>query len=241
MRKWFLWIGIPLAVIAVTAAIFYQGMYGRAQSIGIVKEVFSIQRGEGVREIAEHLEEAGLIRNRVFFIAYAVLTDSQNTLKAGRYFHESGMSIQEITRKISRGDTDSLTMQIIEGWNISDIAEYLNARGIVGEDEFYAFVDAQVGESFSKQFSILEDKTADISLEGYLFPDTYRFFKDSSVDEILRKMLDNFEAKFAELQPQAEQLEYSIHELVTLASIIQAEVRGEDEMLAIGGIFHNRL
>jgi UPF0755 protein len=148
------------------------------------------------------------------------------------------MSIKDISDKLVSGKVDNKerTIKILEGWTITDIDKYLSKEGIIAEGEFIKLTKA-VPAGFE-----LIKLPSGVDLEGYLFPDTYRIFKDASADDILIKLLTAFENKLSpELRLEIEKQGKTVHEIITLSSIIEKEVRSEDDMAIVSGILQKRL
>ena len=151
------------------------------------------------------------------------------------------------------------TIQIIEGWNNHDIAEYLENKGLYQSEEFFKVAglpqidyrrknQASALNDFSKEFSFLEDKPEYYGLEGYLFPDTYRIYASSTVTEVIEKMLANFDKKLTpQMRSDIKSQGKTIYEIITLASIVEKEApidyqtSSDRDARIIAGIFLNRL
>lgn len=148
------------------------------------------------------------------------------------------------------------TIRILEGWTNRDIANYLANQGLWPAEDFLALVGSNQGpekiigsfnsEDLKVRYSWLPGNKD--SLEGYLFPDTYRIFATSTPEEVIIKMLDNFDNKFSpEMRLEIDRQEKTIPEIVNLASIIEKEApitggeEGDKDAKIIGGIFYNRL
>jgi len=130
---------------------------------------------------------------------------------------------------------------IIEGWNVYEIAEYLEKENLVKSDEFIEFVN-NPKHDLVDNYSFLDDKPYGVSLEGYLFPDTYRVYKNSNVIDLVKKMLDNFEKRVT--LGNIERIHFSgnsVYDTLTLASIIEKEVRIPYDMKMVSDIFSKRL
>ena len=242
--KWAIRILVIVLILVGGAFFLYRSITGTFDDQISISEntFFTIEEGQTLYGVAAQLEEKGIISNQNNLIWLSRFSDKAAVLAAAYEFTPQ-MTLTDLYQAITQGTSlsDESRVTIVEGLTLKQIGDELADRGLIDSGDTFITVASSGLVRFKNSYDFLADLSEGATLEGYLFPDTYRFFKDSSVDEILRKMLDNFEAKFADLQPQADQSEYSIHELVTLASIIQAEVRGEDEMAAISGIFHNRL
>jgi len=151
------------------------------------------------------------------------------------------------------------TIQIIEGWNNYDIAEYLEEEGLYQSEEFLKVAglpridyrknnQASALNDFSKEFSFLDDKPKYYGLEGYLFPDTYRIYASSTVTEVIEKMLANFDKKLTpQMRADIKSQGKTIYEIITLASIVEKEApinyqtSSDRDARIIAGIFLNRL
>ncbi|MFA6551827.1 MAG: endolytic transglycosylase MltG, partial [Patescibacteria group bacterium] len=137
------------------------------------------------------------------------------------------------------------TIKILEGWNIKEIGEYLEKNKIVKAEDFITLTKPAPGSCFSLascQVSILADIPAGATLEGYLFPDTYRIFKNATAEDIVAKMLKNFDNKLtAEMRADIKKQGKSLPDIIILASIIEKEVPRPEDMKKIAGIFYQRL
>ncbi len=138
---------------------------------------------------------------------------------------------------------------VIEGWSVDEIATYYEKQGLFSKNDF-----VNAAKQFDTKDYPLITRPNNKSLEGYLFPDTYRFTKDSTPEEVIIKMLDNFSARVAALgieDPSEKHNGLSLYEIITLASIIEKESGGEgattgelslqDERNLVASVFYNRL
>lgn len=188
----------------------------------------------GVQEIAQTLREAGIIQSRWAFLALAYLQGSLTRLQAGEYEFTPGMSLLEILRKLEAGRVITHQVTIPEGFTAQDIARLLAGERLVNAERFTALAkDLQLVESL--------DVPGD-SLEGYLFPDTYRLTRGMGEEEILRIMVARFhQALPKDFDLQAERLGLDLHSVVTLASLIEKEAKLDRERPIVAAVFHNRL
>lgn len=203
-------------------------------------QAFLVESGEGVSQIASKLLEAGLIKSKFFFKFYIWKNDLGSKLKAGEYNLSAEESIKQIVETLIAGKNfgEEQTIKIIEGWNSRDIGKYLETEGVCTSKEW----SKAVSVDYSAEYDFLKDKPGRSDLEGYLFPDTYRIFKDSTPDEVLKKMLDNFDAKLTdEMRAEIKRQGKTIYEIVTMASVVQKEVRSEEDMKIVAGIFWDRI
>ncbi len=198
---------------------------------------FLIQKGEGDEEIGRSLKEQGIIKNNYFFSLYAIISGNDSKLQAGRYSLSPAMTITEIVRKFVSGDVIKQKITIIEGWTIKDIEKYFVDKEIVSAQSFR--------EALNKDYSsydFLKERPKNISIEGYLFPDTYNISLEEEAEDIVGLMLLNFNKKLnAGLRQQIVSQNKTIFEVITMASIIEKEVKTTDDKKIVAGILWKRL
>jgi UPF0755 protein len=196
--------------------------------------VVYIKPKTGVQEIAQTLREAGVIQSRWTFLAVAYMQGSLTRLQAGEYEFSHGVSILEILRKLEAGRVVTHQVTTPEGFTAQDIARLLAGEQLVDPDRFMALVkDAKFAESVGVRAS---------TLEGYLFPDTYRLTRGMGEEEILRVMVARFrQAVPRDIAEKAQRLGLDAHSVVTLASLIEKEAKLNSERPVVAGVFYNRL
>lgn len=189
-------------------------------SIGKEKIEVEVAQGLGSRKIGELLKNKGVIRSKWAFVTYAFLRGEASLLKPSTYtFFNSPIS--EITYDLVAGKTREISITILEGWSVADIAAYLEREKIIPAENF---------------------KKAGAKHEGYLFPDTYRIYKDSSAEEIVKKMRENFDKKLApDLRQEISRQKKTIPEIITMASLIEKEVVSDEDRAVVSGILWKRL
>ncbi len=213
--------------------------------------VFEIEKGKSVIEIAESLEKEGVIGSRYSFLGFLVLSGKTGNIQAGNYSLDSDMSVVDIVHEFESGNVSTNAITIVEGWNLREIANVLEAEGLIDRNDFFEVtglskpqavleeIDQPEKEKFD--FDILNDLESD-SLEGYLFPDTYRFTSESE-EEIVETMIRNFELRLkrANLFEKIKKSELTMHEIITMASLIEKEVPDPDEMRMVSDILRRRI
>lgn len=219
------------------------------------EKTVEVSRGLGSRKIGELLKREGIIQSKWAFMIYAGLTRDAAYLKPGTFVFSEESSIAEILSHLVSGEEypNERFLTIPEGWNLRDIGNYFERQGIAEAREFwkvaglpaadYRAVDA-AGPllDFLNDFLLLREKPNYVGLEGFLFPDTYRVYRDASVKEIIGKMLSNFERRFSEeLRAAAASQKKSVFEIVTMASLIEKEVRSDEDRKLVSGILWKRL
>lgn len=191
----------------------------------------------------------GLISNTAVFKIYVDFVGKANTMRAGTYVLSRNMSIKQIVDIICEGNQPKATtlFTVPEGYDIRGIARVLLDNGLIKSAEDL-YKEAALGEDFST-FAFIAAVQAgesaaarEFMLEGYLFPDTYEVFVDTSVETALIKMLNRFNEIFTdEYIVRAAELGMSIDEVVTLASLIEREAQVKTDFAKVSAVFHNRL
>jgi len=202
--------------------------------------IFEITPGRSLRGVSREMVSAGYAGNAMALELYGRYNGFAGRLQAGRYLIEANQTPVQILSRIVSGDAvfDELTITIPEGWSVTDIEEYLERLGLFPLAEFQSAV---VMQDAYREFSLLSDLDNDTILDGYLFPDTYRIFSNSTPQSIIRRMIANLESRIPpDTTEVLEAQGRSLHELLTLASIVQAESSVED-MRDVAGVFMKRL
>lgn len=203
--------------------------------------IFDILPGQGLRTVAHNMVEAGLARNARIIELYGRYHGFQTRLQAGRYQVSPYQAPATILQRIIAGDAvfEELTVTIPEGWSLDDIATYLEEVGLFTIEEFR---HAVVMQDKYREFDFLDPLEDDTILDGYLFPDTYRLFPESTPYSLIHRMLANFGRRVSpELRQEITRQGRTLHEVLTLASIVQKESAGPPEMPDVAGVFWHRL
>ena len=225
MKK-FIFISIIIFFTAVFCFLFWQEISIPKQTTCASEQVFSIERGQGAKEIAFNLQEQGFINDALLFRVYVLSANKSKQLKAGDYMLSSCMAIPGIVESFVSGDIIRQEITIIEGWSLQDIAEYFEDKKICSEQEFHKFVS----ENFDKE------------LEGYLFPDTYYIYEAMSIEQIVKIILENFDAKLTQdLRQEIGKQDKTIYDIITMASLIEKEVRTMEDKKIVSGILWKRM
>lgn len=185
------------------------------------KIIFSLRDGEGFKDVADELERAHAVRSALAAKIYFVFSGAARRLQPGKYLLVSGVSTGEIARILSGGARQEMKVTIPEGSSIYDIDEILSKNYVVKSGEFLSYINQST-----------------TTLEGRLFPDTYKFFIESAPSEVARKMLSNFDLKAKPLLPGDEA---KANDTLVLASILEKEVRTPEDQRMAAGILLKRL
>lgn len=204
------------------------GAYVLLTPYGPSAETFvDVPAGTGVRGIATALERAGVVRNRYVFEAWHSFRHS--TLKAGEYRFDHPVKVEEVYDRMVRGDVYTISVTIPEGYNLFDIAATVQHAGLASGDSFLA-----AARTDTSLISDLSPGAA--SLEGYLFPDTYKFSRHATPEQMLAAMVKRFRKEATSLGVTSD-----VARTVTMASLVEKEVRVAGERPLVAGVFENRL
>lgn len=234
---------IIIVLIAVSGFLYWRNLNSPADTSG-QEQIFMINKGETVSQIAGNLRKENLIKSP-FYFKYVIWRD-QLKIKAGEYLISPKLSAREIIRLLTAGEAISQEkpIRIIEGWNLKDIGAYLEKNQAAAAKNFTVLAGAPPAgwKFYFAKPEFLNDAPERASLEGYLFPDTYRILKDGSAEEIIHKMLNNFNKKLTpEMRAEIKRQKKTIYEVITMASVIEKEVRLENDMKIVSGIFWQRI
>lgn len=201
---------------------------------------FLIPKGANTSAIAESLYEQGLIKNAGMYKLLSKFNGYDGLYQSGTHILSKSLSYDEIMRVLTSKPASKQVM-IPEGKNFKQIVDILYAKQIIKDKD--KFIRIANTEKFDYPF--LKDlPPRDNKLEGYLFPDTYEFDMNASEQEIIRKMLDNFNRKLKpEYNDQIKRLKgnMTLDRVIILASIIEREAKNPDDRDLISGVFYNRL
>lgn len=203
---------------------------------------FVIKSGTSAKEIARNLKDEDLIRCTVSFYGYIRITGEDKNITAGRFYLNKSMTVPKIVETITVASASESTVTIQEGLTIRDIDDKLTAQELITDGEFeQAVKDFNDYESYTFiDTSVVNE--LEFPLEGYLYPDTY--FVDGvefDSNELIGKMLSNFEIKFKEVEVLFDTQDRSLHDIITMASILQKEVRTPEDYNIVSGILWKRL
>ncbi len=233
---------ISLVIVGILIVSFIHFRSVSTTSQNTVDVQFNVEKGDDIITIGRKLAQENLIANRFYFYYYAWKNKLRGSITAGEYVLEPNSNIAEIVYKITSGDTvlhkqNDIKITFPEGWTIEKMAKRLTENGLDG-DAFKVLAKKPTKELYD-EYSFLKEGE---SLEGYLFPDTYFFVSSATEDDIIRKILDNFDEKVNEDYRNAiEQKGKNLHDVIIFASIVEGEVASAGDRMIVAGIFKNRL
>ena len=216
---------------------------GNSQSI-----IIDIVSGQGTEGIASALKENNLIKDDLVFKIYCKLNEVNN-MQAGTYELNKNMSVEEIVKKFQAGDVviKEINVTFQEGKNMRDIAKIISENTNNSyEDVMKVFEDKEYAKGLIEEYWFLTDEILDNNiyypLEGYLYPDTYTFESvDVSIDDIIKIMLDQTDKVLSEYQIEIKSKGYTVHQFLSLASVVENEGISTEDRKGIAKVFLNRI
>lgn len=229
-----LYVAIPATVFFGTYTLAKRYFFEAADPTNPDKIIVEVGENDPFQAVAQQLKEKSLIRSSLAFRVTAQLQNKDTQIKAGEYEMSPSMSPREILDRMVRGEMFHRRVTVKEGMSLADIMKTLKEAGIIEPLPFQlALEDREFLESQGIESS---------SFEGYLFPETYYFPRNTSPKKIIAAMHEQLEKRWLpEWTQRAEILELSKHNVLTLASIIEKESGNFDEQPVISSVFHNRL
>jgi len=198
---------------------------------------FTVQPGETTAIVAARLREEELIRDADLFRLYMRYHSLDRCLEAGDYELSPSMTIPQVAERLKRAQAKEIVVTVPEGWRVEQIAALLNQESVLPGKEFLAL--AREGD-FAHPF--LRDRPPGATLEGYLFPDTYRLPVEASAPDLIERMLENFDRRATyQMRQDAAAQGLSLFQVLTLASIVEREGVLREELPLIASVYRNRL
>jgi UPF0755 protein len=229
--------GITLFIITFFLIVVFLDLYSYSKEPALIDpepRIVLIGSGESFESITRILHEEEIIRHPFKFKLIARIKGFDRSVKAGEYLLSSSMSPEKILEYLVEGKVYLYRITIPEGYNLNQIAFLLEEKSIIKGSEFLKTAN---DSTFTKQLGINAE-----NFEGYLFPETYYFAKGISPQKIISTMVNRFHIKFNPLwEKRPSDLAFSIHEITTLASIIEKETSIAEERPLVSSVFHNRL
>ncbi len=203
---------------------------------------FAVTAGQNANTVSARLADSGLVRNPDLLSRYMRYKGLDNQIEAGNFTLNAAMTIPEIAQTLIKAAPQEVIVRVWEGWRIEQVAESLAAQPnlAITTDGFMAL--AGPGGQRPGGYSFLADMPAGASLEGYLFPDTYRFLPGTSAAAVVARFLSEFDSQVTtQMRSDAAAQGLTLYQAVTLASIIEREAVHDEERPVISSVFHNRL
>lgn len=231
--KWYV-IVLSLVIPLLILVQFVHFLVVPANSGGVLTTI-NIPQGATFQKVSNILKEKHIINDKFYFKVLAYIMGATHNLKYGEYLLSSSMRPLTILEKLLSGEVVLHEITIPEGYTDQEIAQTLNEKGLL--TDVNRFMQLTKDKAFIASLGITAN-----TLEGFLYPDTYKLSKGLSPKEIIKKMVDQFKLSYTpELQQRAKEMRMSMLQVVTLASIIEKETSIPSERFLISAVFHNRL
>jgi len=199
-----------------------------------VNVLVDIPTGSSFLKVTEILNQAGLIKSRIFFYSLCVKKKAIRSIRAGEYEFNTSQTPAAMIDKLLRGEIKNYRIVIPEDLSLREIAAILDKDKLINKEDFFALAK---DEDFLESLNIKAE-----SIEGYLFPETYFFDRSMSTRQIMKIMVSQFWKKVTPgMIKRAGELKLDIHKLVTFASLIGKESGDDAEKPMISAVFHNRI
>jgi UPF0755 protein len=251
IKKLILWlvggiIGL-LILLGVGSWVWYQSSLAPVIQADKGRVRVEIVAGSSPADIAETLKEKKLIRNVLAFDIYTRLTSTRSSLQAGTYSLSPSESVSEIVKHLTSGKTDEFSLTFFPGGTLTDPSDKpLKEKTDVTSVLLRAgYTEDEIKTALAKTYNhpLFTDKPAGTTLEGYVYGETYKFSSGASVEEILERTFDEMYAQIQDnnLIEGFKAQGLNLYEGITLASIIQREVSGQDDQKQVAQVFYKRL
>jgi len=227
-------ISIILVSIIILFAIYAAADFFINLPIGNKSIEIEIPKGTNFRQAIEILSKQRLVRDKTLFIFIGRISGLERKMKAGYYSIHGSVSPFDIFRMLRKGQIIEYEITIVEGDSLREITEKLSEKNIIGKEDFIKL-------SSNKEFLASHEIDAP-TIEGYLFPDTYKVPKGMDPNEAIEMMITRMREKYSgELRVRTSEIGLSEREVLTLASIIEKEAETAKERPLISAVYHNRL
>ncbi len=226
----------------------HQAELNQAVSDDPTPVTFVVEPGETATGVAAKLEEQGLVVNGEVFGRFMAYHGLDVSLEAGTYKLRPNMTMHEIAETLQHGGADAVTVTILEGWRMEQVAWLLEQQGLMRGDDFLAYA-----RTAQYEYPWLADRPPEASLEGFLFPDTYELPAEATPATLIDLMLSTFDARIIpEIEGRlagkvlfdldlADYRQMTVYDVITLASIIEREAVVDEERPIIASVYYNRL
>ena len=221
---------IAFVIIPLAGSSSYTGERG-------VPVYFTVRPGMSVSEIGKELHERGIIDSETKFWWTIKLNGFENKVKSGTFALHTDMEPRDVLETLVYGNTVTIRFTIPEGFSVRDIAQRLDDEGLVKADAFIS-----LAKTYRPYPYVEEHENVRYAVEGFLFPDTYEINGEFDAARIMQMMAENFDRRLTkEMRDRAREMDLSIYELVTLASLVEKEAYHEEDRPIIAQIFLKRL
>ena len=234
--------GIAGVILLIVAVRQFSHFWWQQPSENAAPVTFEVEEGEGLALVTDDLYEAELIASPFWFSVYAKLDGSARSIQAGVFELQQGMHYASIVDVLIDANSEEVTITIPEGYTLEQIAEEVTSNLDIDPTD-WALMVGLASPLEDHPFVVAAGKPENVDLEGYLFPDTYRFFANATAEDVALTMLEEMEENVLALDIEYNRVEdvHRLHDILTLASIVEREVRHPQDMATVAGLFYNRL
>ncbi|MFZ5633065.1 MAG: endolytic transglycosylase MltG [Bacillota bacterium] len=239
-RAYLFFILFTLALFFLMAALYWKALLTPVAAGKQVREAsINIPENSNCSMIGDILFKSGLVRGPDLLSFYARLHGVDQKLKPGRYLFNTGQSLPQIVSRLVTGPPDVIIFTMPEGYSLAQLTDLLVQKGLADRERFKSLL----AQPWRFKHLFLKKMPTDTGLEGYLFPDTYHAGSRTGEEQIINIMLDRFEAEIKKLdyEKKARKMNLTLHEAVTIASMIEGEAAVDQERPLIAGVIYNRL
>lgn len=246
-KKIIIVISLLIALIGLLIGLYFYGLTPVSKSDEVI--LFTVKPGTSKLDIADELKSANLIKSKISLYIYVALNRDLN-LQAGEYEVKRNMSASVILDLFHQGkikeEDNTFSVTFVEGKRLPYYADIIAKNTNTTKEEVIEMLSDKeyLQELINKYWFLTDDILKSgiyYPLEGYLFASTYEFYNGSSVKDMVSKMLDGMNEVLKPFKEEIENSKYSIHELLTLASIVEVEGFNSLDRSGVAGVFYNRL
>lgn len=242
----FIWLIMVLLVSLLAGQYLVTGVNDMlASGRGSTSVTVDIPNNAPRDQVASILGQAGVIQDVDFFRLFSRLTKAPAHFKGGSYQVKTDMDYEALLNSLqsSKNRVDTVKITFTEGENALEISQALEKNGVCSAKDAVAVIN---GDALDSDFEMLQEikngSQRYYKLEGYLFPDTYEFFKNEDPTQAIKKMVSDCNSKLTkQIREKAAEKDMTLDQTLTLASMIQAEAADQNDMLIVSSVFHNRL
>lgn len=227
-------IGVVLVLIFLLSVTGYSSFFTTVSNDNVDGREFNVPEGVTLRWIANNLEEQGFIRSSTLFLIAGKFMVSEKEIMAGEYVFPPNINLFDILLFFKYGKVNYRKIMVQPGYSIEKIASLLESEGLIEAGKF---------KELTRDRELIDLTAVDApDLEGFLYPDTYYFFKGSNPKKMVKKMVLRYKEAFTpDLEERALKLKMSVKDVITLASLIEKEAVSDGDRPLISAVFHNRL
>ncbi len=237
-----------ILIVLLVIVLMYKNLTSPVDKNSKETYAFEVKSGENYSSIADDLKKEKFIKNELMFKIFVKFM-KPNNLEAGNYELSHSMNLKSVIETLSKGAKDTretISITFVEGKNMRYVINKITENFNITEEEILNKLkdEEYLNKLIDKYFTLtseIKNKNIYYSLEGYLYPDTYVFYKDSSVEDIFEKMIDNLENKLIKYKEEIESSGYTFHQMLTLASIVESEAGKANDRKGVASVFYNRL